>query len=368
MLYMTVCPEGNYWTDCQAKVLSVTELPPPVQNQDKDKEQDQTSLRPKQVSVVLDRTVMHAQGGGQPTDIGTITSTATTSTNHHDEEEIVQWQLQVEKVFMDRASGVTTHTGVLDLVPNSSAVDRNKNSTVVPSSMWRRGTAVHVQVDVERRRLLSECHTAGHVVDAALAMCGLFWKPSKAYHFLEGPYVEYQVSNGGSTADASLLLPQLQTAFAQLLQQDWPTQIQLLSQEEALVLCNPCLSSSSLSSTTTTTTTVARSGAAPPPPIPPPGFMWYDDMEVFCSPHLGNRVRVVTVAGFSCPCGGTHVSNTRQLAAAGAADAAATDGQSPSSSRQPQPTTRHWKIVGLKRGKKGVVRIKYGCEEIMQED
>ena len=48
-----------------------------------------------------------------------------------------------------------------------------------------------------------------------------------------------------------------------------------------------------------------------------------------------HHVRIVTVAGWSCPCGGTHVRSTGVL------------------------KERGWSILGIK-SKKGVVRIKYG--------
>jgi Ser-tRNA(Ala) deacylase AlaX len=49
-------------------------------------------------------------------------------------------------------------------------------------------------------------------------------------------------------------------------------------------------------------------------------------------------VRVVTVAGWNCPCGGTHVRSTGEL------------------------KERGWCVKGLK-CKKGVVRVRYGPKE-----
>jgi Ser-tRNA(Ala) deacylase AlaX len=46
------------------------------------------------------------------------------------------------------------------------------------------GDKVQVFVDKENRMILSECHTAGHVIDAAMAKCGMLprMETSKAYH------------------------------------------------------------------------------------------------------------------------------------------------------------------------------------------
>lgn len=51
-----------------------------------------------------------------------------------------------------------------------------------------------------------------------------------------------------------------------------------------------------------------------------------------------NDIRIVTVGGWPCPCGGTHVRSTSVL------------------------KERGWGVVGL-RAKKGVVRVRYGCQE-----
>ena len=47
-----------------------------------------------------------------------------------------------------------------------------------------------------------------------------------------------------------------------------------------------------------------------------------------------DSIRIVTVAGWACPCGGTHVRSTKDL------------------------KQRQWGVVGIK-SKKGVVRVKY---------
>ena len=119
MLYMTY--EGNWLTECQASVLQVDE-------KDDGK-----------VCVTLDRTVMHAQGGGQPTDKGEL------RVADHDAV------LQVEKVTMDRTTGITTHAG---------------KWTADQPYCLQVGQAVSVHVDQDTRRILSECHTAGHIVDS----------------------------------------------------------------------------------------------------------------------------------------------------------------------------------------------------------
>jgi Ser-tRNA(Ala) deacylase AlaX len=140
------------------------------------------------------------------------------------------------------------------------------------------------------------------VVDAAMAQCGKLLKPSKGYHFLDGPYVEYKGSIPATEKDQ--LLHDLQDAYCQLVNQDLETKIEILSKEEADRVCNRL--------------------AGPN----------YWDVNAFADTQT-QQIRVVTVAGYPCPCGGTHVARTGDLKA------------------------RQWNITGIK-SKKGLVRVKYG--------
>ena len=133
-----------------------------------------------------------------------------------------------------------------------------------------------------------------------MARCGKFLKPSKAYHFLAGPYVEYEGTI--EQQDKEGLLKDLQTAFCQLVGEQIDTKIELMSKEKADSVCNRQAQNF--------------------------------DMDIFAD-KITDQIRVVTVAGYPCPCGGTHVLNTADL------------------------KERQWGITGLK-SKKGVVRVKYG--------
>ena len=128
MLYMTY--EGNWLTECDASVLHVQE------------EAEQ------KVCVTLDRTVMHAQGGGQPTDKGVLQVNQAAVVN-------------VEKVSIDRDTGICTHAG--------------KWATSTPTTCLEVGTPVRVQVDKDTRQILSECHTAGHVCDSVSCVLACFF-------------------------------------------------------------------------------------------------------------------------------------------------------------------------------------------------
>jgi Ser-tRNA(Ala) deacylase AlaX len=221
LLYMTY--DGNWMAECDAKVLRVRK-----------------NADDEHVQIYLDQTVLHAQGGGQPTDTGVIVGS-------NGEE------LHVNKVMVDREAGTAVHH--VNLTDGNCLLDR--------------GDFVRVKVNEERRRILSECHTAGHVVDSAMARCGKVLKPSKAYHFLDGPYVEYE--GAVPPAERNELLTSLQEAFCQLIQEDIPTTIDLLSKRQADEVCNRQAQNF--------------------------------DVDLFADKRT-EQIRVVTVAGYPCPCGG----------------------------------------------------------------
>lgn len=88
--------------------------------------------------VVTEKTIFHPQGGGQPSDIGMITSPSGAS-------------FTVTSVRMDALQdGQVLHFG------------RFGPSTFAP------GETVQQEIDVEKRLLYSRLHTAGHVLGAAV--------------------------------------------------------------------------------------------------------------------------------------------------------------------------------------------------------
>ena len=161
------------------------------------------------IELQLDITTMHPQGGGQPTDIGSI-AMVNTDRNSIDEEEIFADSsivANIEKVTIDRKTGIVTHAGTVSVSPKK----KNNNAQNLSSIIFPPNSRVKVCVHPYNRRLLSECHTAGHVVDAAMSKCGKIMKPIKGYHFLDGPYVEYQGSIDANEREE--FLSTLQSAY-----------------------------------------------------------------------------------------------------------------------------------------------------------
>lgn len=116
---------------------------------------------------------------------------------------------------------------------------------------------------------------------------------------LEGPYVEYK---GNVPVDErAKVVSDLQQAFQELLEEDLPTDIQNLPLAEAQAACDRVQEK-------------------------------YFNLSAFGTGD--DPIRLVTVAGWTCPCGGTHVKSTGLL------------------------KERKWGVTGIK-CKKGVVKVKY---------
>ncbi|KAK1430804.1 hypothetical protein QVD17_13824 [Tagetes erecta] len=196
--------------------------------------------------LILDSTVFHPQGGGQPSDTGFITD-ASSSCN---------FKFLVQDVRS--RNGVVYHYGVFEIGEEDVEA----------------GVQVVLSVDESKRNLHSRLHSAGHLLDVCLPKVGLsHLKPGKAYHFPDGPWVEYK----GSVPQAELQSKQqeLESEANDMISKGMKVSVAVYSYEEASMLC----------------------GGALPDYIP-----------------KGSTPRIVKVGDFpGCPCGGTHVSNISDL-------------------------------------------------------
>jgi lysyl-tRNA synthetase, class II len=134
-----LCLENPYNFACPAKVLETGDL------------EDKTY-------IILNQTVFYPQGGGQPSDIGTINS----------------------------------NKGVFQVIKCQIIEDKCYHFGSFSEGFLEVGEEVTANINEETRKLHARIHTAGHVLDLALADCGFEYEPTKGYHFPAGPYVEYQ--------------------------------------------------------------------------------------------------------------------------------------------------------------------------------
>ena len=131
---------------------------------------------------------------------------------------------------------------------------------------------VSLHIDQPRRILNSKLHSAGHIIDSVVHEFGLSWLASKGYHYPDSPYVEYE---GQITPEQKAALPaEIEKRANELIQKGFETQAFII---------NPL------------------------------------DVQKYCLFPNANfpkdkPLRIVIVSGDKgCPCGGTHVSNIREI-------------------------------------------------------
>ena len=164
-------------------------------------EQDEQGL-----AVILDQTIFYPQGGGQPTDIGVITSNSA--------------EFQVNKVLY-RPDGAIAHYG-----------------SMVKSEM-KVGDEVSLSIDKDRRLLNARNHSAGHMLDFAVEKHYPQLVGIKGYHFPEGPYVEFE---GSLSDEEKEQLPMvIQEAVQEMVTQEQPVTTRLVEAEELAKLCKHVL-------------------------------------------------------------------------------------------------------------------------------
>ncbi|MFT5777850.1 MAG: Ser-tRNA(Ala) deacylase AlaX [Crocinitomicaceae bacterium] len=109
------------------------------------------------IAIILDSTLFYPQGGGQPSDRGTISSS-------DGKFEVMDTR------FKD---GIVLHYG--EFIQGTIELESN----------------VQLSVNEERRMINNRNHTAGHLIDVAMYNCDFRFLPAKGYHFPDSPYVEY---------------------------------------------------------------------------------------------------------------------------------------------------------------------------------
>ncbi|KAF8030724.1 hypothetical protein BT93_D0033 [Corymbia citriodora subsp. variegata] len=117
-------------------------------------------------ALILESTIFHPQGGGQPADTGFITV--------GDREA----KFAVEDVRS--RDGIVYHYGNVENLAGDGVVE------------FETGKEVRLHVDESRRKLNSRLHSAGHLLDICMKNVGLRLEPGKGYHFPDGPFVEYK--------------------------------------------------------------------------------------------------------------------------------------------------------------------------------
>ncbi|KAI8830830.1 alanyl-tRNA editing protein AlaX-M-like protein [Chytriomyces cf. hyalinus JEL632] len=103
---------------------------------------------PDRRRIVLDRTIFHPQGGGQPSDKGTI--------------EFNGIVFNVDSMHSDRETGVIEHIGSYA----STTVDSSHHD----AKRFEVGNVVNLSIDEPLRRMHCRLHSAGHFLDSMMKL------------------------------------------------------------------------------------------------------------------------------------------------------------------------------------------------------
>lgn len=110
--------------------------------------------------VILDKTIFHPQGGGQPDDEGIISSDGVVF-------KVEQLKIRGKSIL---------HIGKFEN----------------PDQIFAENQDVNLKINEDLRRKFARLHSAGHLIDVAIARLGYSeLEPGKGYHFAKGSYVEY---------------------------------------------------------------------------------------------------------------------------------------------------------------------------------
>ena len=249
--------------------------------------------------IILDDSLFHPQGGGQPSDRGALVAangvvfhvlfvssankSGSKTVEHYGHYAFIQsvsGELEVSSEI-DRSSAHFDSNALENILPIEGQME-NMSIQIPPSDKLEKivsietGASVKMSVDIIQRQLNSRLHSAGHSIDAALKRCdgNVFGRlrATKGYHFTDGPYVEYE----GELNEIEIReLPHiLNIHLSNIIDENIPTVISMVEKAEAPKLLGLTLA----------------------------------DLEFY-----PNLVRIVNVAGLPCACGGTHVTSTKDL-------------------------------------------------------
>lgn len=196
--------------------------------------------------VILDESLFHPQGGGQPSDRGLLVTDsgdvfkivfASSSSKTGDKiNEHFGYELTDAAKKMPDVEELTNSAATLDMNAGKGpvALSGGREATLFE------GQLVEMQIDVEHRLMSTRLHSAGHSIDAALKRCkdDVFsrLKATKGYHFMDGPYVEYE---GDLTEQELKELPDIITKHMdEIVKENIMTTVRMMEKSEASTLLN----------------------------------------------------------------------------------------------------------------------------------
>ena len=152
--------------------------------------------------IVLDQTIFYPQGGGQPSDVGSIQAD----------------DLVINVSFVGFSEGQVLHY----IAEEPSDLDGLV------------GRACELRLDKAKRLKHARLHTAGHLIAGIIDSQRGAMRATKGFHFEEGPYVEFQ---GEPDGEADTFLATLQEKINLLIAEDPRVTAALVSHDELKQRC-----------------------------------------------------------------------------------------------------------------------------------
>jgi Ser-tRNA(Ala) deacylase AlaX len=119
----------------------------------------------KGIALIFNSTIFHPQGGGQPSDVGTIESL----------DKTIKFDVKSVSIVDDL---------ILHHVQENSEINLESLESVT-------GSVFNFKIDSEKRILFSKSHTAGHLLGSIVLKLYPELKAKKSYHFLDGPNIVF---------------------------------------------------------------------------------------------------------------------------------------------------------------------------------
>ncbi|KAJ3371060.1 hypothetical protein HDU91_005583 [Kappamyces sp. JEL0680] len=157
-----------------------------------------TALEPVgTAAVVLDSTIFHPQGGGQPSDSGWIRFST-------------GLEFTVDRAEMNKDTGVITHLGTF----------ADHDGPIAQLA----GQSATCHLDEPKRALHAQLHSSGHLIDVAVQALRPDWIPSKGNHAPGNCFVEFK--GAIDPAEKEAFLSSLQAALDDLIAQQMVVRVE----------------------------------------------------------------------------------------------------------------------------------------------
>jgi len=143
--------------------------------------------------LVLNESIFHPQGGGQPTDEGHLWAAVKADGE-------LKSMLSIKMVKFDKEVGMTLHTVASSKYWTSAAHE----DFISFQETYAPGTQIGMRIDAARRRWCARHHSAAHLtLNCLVDRLGYQFVCLKGCMFPEGPYVEYAMDKGCTPEQAT---------------------------------------------------------------------------------------------------------------------------------------------------------------------